>query len=91
MRFLSISTAALIATFAMTAVSQTPAETTDAKQTTDKVVISQKGKVFDREALTIKQGESLVFRNDDPVTHNVFSRTKGNEFNLKMQKLRLIF
>lgn len=50
------------------------------------ILISQKGKVFHPEDLTVKKGESVLFRNDDPVTHNVFSRTEGSQFNLKMQK-----
>ena len=50
------------------------------------VVVSQKNKVFDPDLLVIKQGDSVLFRNDDPVTHNVFSRTEGSLFNLKMQQ-----
>ena len=52
----------------------------------DLIVISQKNKVFEPVELTVQKGESVVFRNDDPVTHNVFSRTEGSQFNLKMQK-----
>jgi plastocyanin len=44
--------------------------------------IHQKGRVFSQEAITIKQGESLVFLNDDSVPHNVMSTSAGNEFNL---------
>jgi plastocyanin len=53
---------------------------------TQAIVISQKDKVFHPDLLVVKQGESVMFRNDDPVTHNVFSRTKGSLFNLKMQQ-----
>jgi len=49
-------------------------------------VISQKGKVFAPTEITVAKGQSVTFRNDDPITHNVFSRTKGSQFNLKMQK-----
>jgi len=52
----------------------------------DEIVVSQKDKVFHPETLRVKKGDVVVFRNDDPVTHNVFSRTKGSAFNLKMQK-----
>ncbi len=48
-------------------------------------LISQKQKTFQPMEITIQKGEELLFRNDDPVTHNVFSRTKGSQFNLKMQ------
>jgi len=87
MRYLAGTIAALVATFALAAASEPPpAPAKAAAETSEKVVISQKGKVFDRAELKVKRGESVVFRNDDPVTHNVFSRTKGNQFNLKMQK-----
>lgn len=47
--------------------------------------VSQKDKTFSSAALTVKAGDSIVFKNDDDVTHNVFSNTAGNEFNLKTQ------
>jgi plastocyanin len=47
--------------------------------------IHQKGKVFSSEAVTIKKGESLTFVNDDAITHNIMSSSKGNEFNLGAQ------
>ena len=50
------------------------------------IVISQKDKVFHPETLSVRQGDRVVFRNDDPVIHNVFSRTEGSQFNLKMQQ-----
>jgi len=52
----------------------------------ERPVISQKGKLFDPVELTVPQRGEVLFRNDDPVTHNVFSRTEGSQFNLKMQK-----
>ena len=47
--------------------------------------VTQKGKVFAPAALTVKAGEAVSFKNDDDVTHNAFSTSKGNEFNAKAQ------
>jgi plastocyanin len=47
--------------------------------------VSQKAKAFSVSSLTVKPGETLTFKNDDEITHNVFSSTKGMEFNLKAQ------
>jgi plastocyanin len=47
--------------------------------------ISQKGRMFSSEEVTIKKGETLTFLNDDSVPHNVLSTSKGNEFNLGSQ------
>jgi plastocyanin len=47
--------------------------------------ISQKGKVFSESAVTIKKGDTLVFLNDDTVSHNVLSTTSGHNFNLGSQ------
>ncbi|HEY1088632.1 MAG TPA: plastocyanin/azurin family copper-binding protein [Archangium sp.] len=47
------------------------------------VVISQKDKTFAPGEITVKKGDTLTFRNDDAVAHNVFS--KGAKFNLKIQ------
>ena len=44
--------------------------------------ISQKGKVFSETEITVKKGDSLVFVNDDNVSHNVLSSTADHEFNL---------
>jgi plastocyanin len=46
---------------------------------------TQKGKVFAPGTITVKVGESVTFKNDDDVTHNAFSTSKGNEFNAKAQ------
>ena len=48
-------------------------------------MVAQKGKAFSVAAITIKPGDEVVFKNDDDATHNVFSTTKGLEFNLKVQ------
>jgi plastocyanin len=45
-------------------------------------VITQKGKAFSTASLTMQPGDELVFKNDDDVTHNLFTNTKGFEFNL---------
>jgi plastocyanin len=52
----------------------------------EEVVVGQKGKAFSQTEITIKKGDAIVFVNDDTVTHNVFSRSEGFKFNLKMQK-----
>jgi plastocyanin len=49
-------------------------------------VIAQKNNTFFPAEITIKPGESVVFKNDDDVVHNVFSVTKGVEFNLNIQQ-----
>jgi plastocyanin len=47
--------------------------------------IDQKDKAFSKTEITIKPGESIVFKNEDSVTHNVFSNSKNNAFNIKTQ------
>src|SRR5262245_48167591 len=47
--------------------------------------VLQSNKAFSQAELTIKPGDKVVFKNDDTVTHNVFSVSKGAEFNLKTQ------
>lgn len=49
------------------------------------LTITQKGRVFSSESITIKKGESVTFANDDTVPHNIISTSKGNEFNLGSQ------
>jgi plastocyanin len=49
------------------------------------LTISQKGRVFSSESVTIKKGEALTFVNDDTVPHNIVSTSAGNEFNLGSQ------
>ena len=49
------------------------------------LTITQKGRVFSSESITIKKGESVTFANDDTVPHNIVSASKGNEFNLGSQ------
>ena len=45
--------------------------------------VSQKGRLFSPGALHVKAGETLLFKNDDSVTHHIYSSTKGQEFDLE--------
>jgi plastocyanin len=49
------------------------------------LMITQKGRMFSSESVTIKKGEALTFMNDDSVPHNILSTSKDNEFNLGSQ------
>jgi plastocyanin len=49
------------------------------------LTITQKGRLFSSESISIKKGESVTFANDDTVPHNIVSASKGNEFNLGSQ------
>ena len=49
------------------------------------VVVTQKGKKFDKKAVTIKKGDSIKFVNADSVAHNIHSRGAG-KFDLGAQK-----
>src|ERR1043165_7938967 len=51
-----------------------------------KHVIEQKDKSFSETEITVKPGQVLVFKNSDEVTHNVFSTSKANAFNIKVQQ-----
>ena len=51
----------------------------------EKHVITQKGKSFSVAELTVKVGDTIEFKNDDDVSHNVFSVSKSQPFNTKMQ------
>jgi plastocyanin len=48
-------------------------------------IVAQKDKAFSVSIVKVVAGDTLVFKNDDQVTHNVFSASKGHEFNLKAQ------
>jgi plastocyanin len=52
----------------------------------DTIVIEQSGKKFSQTEVTIKKGDSITFANKDPITHNVYSLSPGNTFDVKMQK-----
>jgi plastocyanin len=47
--------------------------------------IDQKDRTFSQPDITIKIGDSLVFKNKDDVTHNVFSVSPGMEFDIRRQ------
>lgn len=44
--------------------------------------VTQKGKQFSAKRVTVKAGEYVVFRNDDPFAHNVFSMSSAKTFDL---------
>jgi plastocyanin len=48
--------------------------------------IVQKDRKFSEDSATIKVGDSLTFRNEDQVSHNLFSPTPGQSFDLKIQR-----
>ncbi len=54
-----------------------------AAQTTH--LVTQKGKRFSPSELVVQAGDTVAFRNDDRVVHNVFTASVGFEFNLKRQ------
>jgi plastocyanin len=47
--------------------------------------IVQKDRAFSKQAISIKVGDQIVFKNDDEVTRNVYSTTDGMGFDLKRQ------
>ena len=49
------------------------------------LTISQKGRAFSSETVTLKKGGTLTFMNDDSIPHNIMSTISGNEFNLGSQ------
>jgi plastocyanin len=49
-------------------------------------VVNQQNKEFSVTEITIKPGDKIVFKNADEVTHNVFSNSKFNPFNIKVQQ-----
>jgi plastocyanin len=52
----------------------------------EEVTVYQDGKKFSTAEVTVKVGDSVVFENKDPITHNVYSGTSGMEFDLRTQK-----
>jgi plastocyanin len=47
--------------------------------------IDQTDKTFSRTEITIEPGDKLTFKNNDEVTHNVYSVTPGMSFDLHRQ------
>lgn len=50
------------------------------------VLIVQDNREFSQEEVSIEVGERLQFENRDSVTHSLFSRTPGFEFNIPAQR-----
>ena len=50
------------------------------------VRVAQKDKSFSMREVTLKVNEPLLFVNEDSVTHNVYSVTKGMEFEIRTQQ-----
>jgi plastocyanin len=48
-------------------------------------LVEQKTRLFTVTEITIKPGDKIVFKNSDEVTHNVFSVSPINPFNLRVQ------
>jgi plastocyanin len=53
-----------------------------APKPTEGALMKQKDKSFAPRMLVVMQGSSVAFPNDDLIFHNVFSLTRGNEFDL---------
>jgi plastocyanin len=47
--------------------------------------VVQTDRTFSQQEISIKAGDQIVFKNDDEVTHNVYSVTPGMAFDLKRQ------
>jgi plastocyanin len=47
--------------------------------------IEQKAREFSMREITVRPGDKIEFCNSDDVTHNVFSRSAANAFNIKTQ------
>ncbi len=50
------------------------------------VVVTQKGRKFSEKKIALSVGSSIKFVNDDDVTHNIHSTTKGHAFDVGAQK-----
>jgi plastocyanin len=47
--------------------------------------VVQKDRTFSVTELAVKPGDSIVFKNADDVTHNVFSISEGMQFDIRRQ------
>ena len=45
-------------------------------------VVTQKGKAFSAKKISVQQGDSVRFVNDDPFAHNIFSLSDVKSFDL---------
>ncbi len=50
------------------------------------VAVTQKGRKFSEKKIELSVGSSIKFINDDDVTHNIHSTTKGYAFDVGAQK-----
>jgi plastocyanin len=48
-------------------------------------VVLQKDRNFSNTELAVKAGDTITFKNADEITHNVFSISKGLEFDIRRQ------
>ena len=46
-------------------------------------VVGQKGRLFSPGTMRVEAGDTVVFKNDDTVTHHIYSSTKGRDFDLE--------
>src|SRR5262249_50875819 len=53
--------------------------------TAAEIEIGQHDRNFSKTEITIKPGDKLIFKNNDDVTHNVFSVSQGMEFDIGRQ------
>jgi plastocyanin len=49
-------------------------------------LVTQKGRLFSVDSITIKKGDTITFFNDDTVPHNIMSDSPGSQFNLGSQQ-----
>lgn len=49
-------------------------------------IVIQKDKQFQVDKVVIRPGDKVIFQNHDDFTHNIYSPTKGNEFNINVQR-----
>lgn len=49
------------------------------------IVVTQKDRAFSVKEIQVQVGEDITFINADPVTHNIYSLSKGLEFEIKTQ------
>jgi hypothetical protein len=59
-----------------------PLEQQELVQNKTPLIISQQGQAFAPYISVGQKGADIEFRNDDPITHHIYSITKGNKFNL---------
>ena len=52
----------------------------------EELTITQEGKAFSEKNVTIEVGDRINFVNNDRTTHNIYSRTKGHQFDVGAQR-----